>query len=120
MKVKRLDFDLGIEGVLVEKHSASSVVGNVEPICQNIMIDILKCFLQCDDVPLACDLFLKSTFFSTSWSWIPFVDAESLLHRRTIRHVVVEAVLLRRCIVSPCGCLSKLCDGLFNIDHTSF
>ena len=46
-----------------------------------------------DDVPLACDLFLKSTFFSTSRSWIPVVDAESLLHRRTIRHVVVEAIL---------------------------
>ena len=78
MKVNRPDFDIRVEGVFVEEHRASSVVGHVEPICQNIMVDILNCFLKCDDVPLACDLFLKSTFFSTSRFWIPVVDAESL------------------------------------------
>ena len=45
MKVKRLDFDLGVEGVLVEEHRAPSVVAHVEPICQNIMIDIPNSFL---------------------------------------------------------------------------
>ena len=73
MKVKRLDFDIWVEGVHVEEHRVSSIVGHVEPICQNITVNIFKCFLQCDDVPLACDLFLKSTFFSTSRSWIPVV-----------------------------------------------
>ena len=120
MIVNRLDFNIWVEGVFVEEHRASSVVGHVEPICQNIMVNIFNCFLQCDDVPLACDLFLNSTFFSTSRSWIPVVDAESLLHRRTTRHVVVEAVHLRRCIVSPCGYLAKFCDDLLNIDHMSF
>ena len=74
MKVNKLDFDVRVEGVFVEEHRASSVVGHVEPMCQNIMVNIFNCFLQCDD----CDLFLKSTFFSTSRSWIPVVDAESL------------------------------------------
>ena len=99
MKVNRLDFDIRVEGVFVEEHRASSVVGQLEPICQNIMVNLFNCFLQCDDVPLACDLFLN---------------------RGTIRHVVVEAVLLRTCIVSPCGCLAKFCDGLLNIDLMSF
>ena len=45
MKANRLDFDITVEGVFVEEHRASSAVGHVEPICQNIMVDILNCFL---------------------------------------------------------------------------
>ena len=100
MKVNGFDVDIGVESVLVEEHRAF-VVGHMEPICQNIMVDILNCFLQCDDVPFTCDMLLKGIFFSASGSWIPVVDAETLLHRRTIRHIFVEAVCLRRCNVSP-------------------
>ena len=32
MKVKRLDFDIWVEGVLVEEHRVSSLAGHVEPI----------------------------------------------------------------------------------------
>ena len=45
MKVNGLDVNIGVELDLVEENRASSVVGHVEPICQNIMIDILNCFL---------------------------------------------------------------------------
>ena len=34
---------LGVEGVLVEKNRASSVVSHVQPICLNVMIDMLNC-----------------------------------------------------------------------------
>ena len=97
MEVYRLDFDIRVEDVRVEENHASHVLGHVEPTSKNVMVNIFNCFLQRDDVPLACDLFLKSTFFSTSRSWIPVVDAESFLHRRTIRHFVVEVILLRCC-----------------------
>ena len=32
MKVTGLDFDIRVEGVLVEKHRAASAVGNMEPV----------------------------------------------------------------------------------------
>ena len=120
MKVNGLDVNIGVEGVLVVENRASSVMSHVEPICKNVMIDILNRVLQGDDVPLACDLFLKSIFLPTQGSWIPVVDAESLLHRRTIRHILVEALRLRRYIMSPFRCLAKFCDGFLNIDHVSY
>ena len=101
MKVNGFDVDQGKEGVLVEENRASSVMGHVEPISKNVMIDILRCFLWRDDLPPACNLLLKGIFLSASGSFIPVVDAETLLHRRTIRQICVEAVCLRRCIVSP-------------------
>ena len=64
-----------------ELSESSSVTSNVETICKNVMIDILRCFLQRDDMPLACDLFLKGIFLPTSKSWIPVVDTQPLLHR---------------------------------------
>ena len=91
MKVNGLDVNIGAEGVLVVENRASSVMGHVEAICENVMFDILRCFLQRDDMPFAYDLFLRSIFLSTSRFWIPLADAETLLHKRTIRHVVVEA-----------------------------
>ena len=120
MKVHGLDVNIGVEGVLVVENRASSVVRHVEPICKNVTIDILRCFLQSDDMPLACDLFLKSIFLPTPGSWIPVVDAESLMHRRTIRHIFAEAVRLRRCNVSPFRGLAKFCNGFLNVDHASY
>ena len=76
-----------VEGVLVEKNRACTLMGHVEPINKNVMIDILRCFMLRDEVPPACDLLLKSVFLSTSRSWIPVADAETLLHMRTFRHV---------------------------------
>ena len=66
-------FDLGIweESVLIEEHCASSVVGHEEPVREKLMVNILDRFLQCDDMPLACDLLLNNAFFSTLGSRIP-------------------------------------------------
>ena len=91
---------LGVEGV-VEENLASSVMGTVEPTSKNVMVDILRCFLQSDDVPPACNLLLEGIFFSASGPWIPAVDTQPLLHKRTIGDTFVEAVSLRRIIMSP-------------------
>ena len=81
MNLDGFDLDIGEESVLIEEHCASSVVSYVEPGRQVLVVNILNRFLQCDDMPLACDLLLNSAFPSTSGSWIPVVDAESFLHR---------------------------------------
>ena len=75
-------FDLGIreESVLIEQHCASSVVSHVEPVREMLVVDILNRFLQCDYMPLTCDLLLDGAFFSKSRSWIPVADAESFLY----------------------------------------
>ena len=101
MKVNGFDVDIGVEGVLVEENRASSVMGHMEPTSKNVMVDILRCFLQSDDVPPACDLLLEGIFFSASRPWIPVVDTQTLLHKRTIGYAFVDAACLRRCIGSP-------------------
>ena len=98
MKINGFHVDIGVEGVLVEENRASSVMGHVEPTSKNIMVDILRCFLQGDDVPPACNLLFEGIFFSTSGPWVPFVDTQTLLHGRTI--FLVEAVCLSRCIIA--------------------
>ena len=101
MKVDGLDIDIGVEGVFVEENRAPSVMGHVEPTSKNVMVDLLRCFLQSDDVPPACNLLLEGIFFSASEPWIPVVDTQTLLHRRTIGCIFAEAVCLRRCIMPP-------------------
>ena len=78
VKVDGFDLYIREETVLIEEHCASSVVGLVEPVREKLVVNILNRFLQCDDMPLACNLLLKSAISSTSGSWIPVVDAESL------------------------------------------
>ena len=62
MKVDGLDIYVGEEGVLIEENRAACIMGHVEPTSKNVMIDILGCFLQSDDVPPACDLLLEGIF----------------------------------------------------------
>ena len=91
----------GVEGVLVEEIRTACVMGHVEAIREKLVVNVDRRFLQRDDMPPACNLFFEGIFFSTSGPRIPVVDAETLLHRRTIRQIFVEAVRVRRCIVSP-------------------
>ena len=99
MKVDRFDIDGGIEGVHIEENRAACIMGHVEPTCKNV--NILGCLLQGDDMPPACNLLFEGIFFSASGSWIRVVDAEPLLHKRTIGYVFAEAACLRRCSRSP-------------------
>ena len=44
MKVNGVDINVGVKGVAVENR-ASSVMGLVEPITKNVMVDTLRCLL---------------------------------------------------------------------------
>ena len=44
-KVNGLDVNIWVECVLVKENRASSVMGHVERISQNLVIDVLRCFL---------------------------------------------------------------------------
>ena len=81
MKVDGLDIDIGVVGVLVEENRATCVMGHVEPTYKNVMIDILRCLLQGNDMPPACNLLFEGIFFSASGPRVPVVEAEPLLHR---------------------------------------
>ena len=56
-------------------------MSHVEPVREELMINIFNRLLQGNDMPFPCNLLLDSAFFSTSGSWVPIVDAESFLHR---------------------------------------
>ena len=81
MKVDGFDIDVGVEGVVVEDNRATCVMGNVEPTCKNVMIDIFGCLLQGNDLPPACNLLLEGIFFLAPGPRVPVVDAEPLLHK---------------------------------------
>ena len=54
-------------------------MGHVELIREKLVVNIRSCFLQRDDMPLACDLLLEGIFFSALEPGVPVVDAEPLL-----------------------------------------
>ena len=81
MKVDRFDIDVRKEGILIEENRAACEVGHVESFCENVMIHIVRRFLQGNDMPFHRNLFFKCVFFSTSGPRVPVVDAEPLLHR---------------------------------------
>ena len=78
MKVDGFNTDVRVESVLVEENCAACIVGHVKPFMKNIMLNILRCFLQGNNMPLLRNLLLKSVILSASGPRIPVVDAESL------------------------------------------
>ena len=101
LKVDELDFDVGIEGVLFEENRAACTMGYVEPTCENVMIDILRCLLQGNNMSPACNLLFEGIFFPAQVPRVPVVDAERLLHRGTSSNMFVDTVCLSRCSRPP-------------------
>ena len=101
MKLDGLDIDVGEEGVLVEEDCTTCVMGHVEAIREKLVVNVVRCRLQGNDMPPSCNLLLKGIFFSPSGSRVPVVDAESPLHNRTGSKVLIGTVLVRRCSRFP-------------------
>ena len=101
MKEDELDIDVGVEGVLVEENCTTYVRGYVEPTCKNVRIDIFGRLLRCNDMPPACNLSLEGIFISPTSSRVPVADADSALHNRTGRKVLIGTVHVRRCSRLP-------------------
>ena len=51
MKVDGLDIDVGVEGVLVEENCTTCVMGHVEAIREKLVVDVVGCLLQGNDMP---------------------------------------------------------------------
>ena len=81
MRVDRFNTDIRVEGVLVEENCAARIVGHVKSLMKNIVFNIIRCFLQGNNMPFSGNLLLKSVFLSTSGPRIPVLDAVPLLHR---------------------------------------
>ena len=81
VKVDRFDADVRVEGGLVEENRTARKVGHVKSFMQDFVFDILRSFLQGDDMPLSCDLFLDRILLTSSGPRVPVVNAEPLLHR---------------------------------------
>ena len=65
MEVNGLDVDVGVEGVLVEEDCTTCVMRRVEAIREKLVVNVVRRFLQFDDVPHACNLFFEGIFFPT-------------------------------------------------------
>ena len=67
--------------VLVEENRAARIVGHVKSFLKNTVINMVRRFLQGNNMPFSRNLFLECVFLSTSGPRVPVVDAEPLLHR---------------------------------------
>ena len=63
MKVDALDIDVGVEGVLVGGDCTTCVMGHVEAIREKLVVNVVRRFLQSNDMPPSCNLF-EGIFFS--------------------------------------------------------
>ena len=81
VKVNRFDADVKIEGVLDEESRTARKMGHAKSFMKDFVFDIFRSFLKCNEVPLSCNLFLESTFPTSSGPRVPVVNVECLLHR---------------------------------------
>ena len=77
VKVDVFDLDVGEEGILVERDRVSSIVCHVEPIREKLVVNILHCLLQGDDVPFLCTGERLGTLLSK-------IQKPSFTHSKTI------------------------------------
>ena len=57
------------------------VMGHVEAIREELVVNIFGRLLQGDDMPPSCNSSFEGILFSPTGPWVPVVDAEPLLHR---------------------------------------
>ena len=112
MKVDGLDIDVGVEGVLVEEDCTTCVMSHVEAIREKLVVNVVRRFLQRNDMPPSCNLLFEGIFFLPTGSRVPSAHAESPLHNRTGRKAFTGTVHVRRGSVFPFGCLAKFCCSL--------
>ena len=79
VEVNGADLYVRMEGVLVEKNSASGVMGHVKKSLQVIVLKVLNCLLQSNDVPFLRDVLFDGAFFASSSSRVPAQNAEACL-----------------------------------------
>ena len=116
MKVDGLDVEISVEGVLVEEDCTTCAMGHMEAIRENLVVNVVRRFLQGNDMSPACNLLCEGIFFH-EWSRVPIVDATSPLHNRPGRKVFTRTVLVGRSSMFPFGCLEKFSCSLLNIHH---
>ena len=92
---------------------------HVEAIRQEFVLEVFNCFLQRDDVPFSRNVPFDSSFFSTSRSMVPIVDTEPSLFCQADGHTVMNAIFLRRGIMSSGWCLAESGTETFRIDNVS-
>ena len=66
MNVDRFNIDVRVECVLVEENRAACEVGHMKPFMKDVVFNIIRCFLQGNDVSFHRNLVLDIIFFSTS------------------------------------------------------
>ena len=63
MKVDRFDTDVRVESIFVEENRAARKVGHVKSFLKNIVINIVRCFLQGNNMSFPCNFVSKASSF---------------------------------------------------------
>ena len=74
-----MDFDVRVTGVLVERDSTASVVGNLKVNREVLVMEVLDRLLEGNNVPFASNVLFYGTCCTSSRSSTPAQDAETRL-----------------------------------------
>ena len=113
-----VEVDIGEESVLLEDHrillsgSRGTCSGEARGQHTQSLPEVMTCHFP-------CNLLLDSAFSSTSGSWLPVVDAEPFLYRRTVGLTVVETIVLIKNIIMFYG-RWELCMCFSNVNNVPF
>ena len=93
------NLDVGKESVFIEQNCTPSIMSNVEPVREELMINISNRLLQSNVAPFPFNLLLDGAFSSTSRSWIPVCRSSASSERmsglaRCCRRNILEQVPL--------------------------
>ena len=91
VEVDRFDADVGVESVLVEEHRTACKVSHIKTFMKDFVFDKVRSFLQGDEAPLSCNLFLDSIFCASSRPRISVVDTKPQLQRRLRSEELVDS-----------------------------
>ena len=99
-----------------EKRTAQPAgVSHMKVFMQDFVLDIVRSFLQGDEVPLSWKLFLDSVVSTSTRPRIPVVNTQSPLHRRGRRKYLLDAISQRRGSINSFKSVTEVCRNSVNV-----
>ena len=94
VETERGKLDVRVTNVLIEQDNTASIMGHIEMTRQVLVLEVLNCLVQCDDVPVHRNVLLSMAPFSRRLLGFQLWMLSLLLLSRAIGHLAVKMILL--------------------------
>ena len=103
--------------VLIEQDNTASIMGHIEMTRQVLVLEVLNCLLQCDDVRFLRNVLLSMAPFPRQGPGFQLWMLSFLLLSRAIGHVAVKMILWALQRVLSGWCIAERWIGHLRIDN---